>query len=107
MMHQGRASVSPSKTFIFFAVPSPTSSISIFLLPVIEASLGKGCGKGGLEPFFRRTSPVTSLAAFDASSNLAFCAVADSPRIDPSIPLRGFVPSTEPVPVGSLIDTGG
>ena len=57
--------------------------------------------------FFRLIRFVRSFAPFDASSNLAFCAAEDSPRIDPRMPLRGFDPSIVPVPVGSLIDTGG
>ena len=57
--------------------------------------------------FFRLIRLVKSFAPFDASSNLSFCAAEVSPRMDPRMPLRGFDPSSVPVPVESLIDTVG
>ena len=57
--------------------------------------------------FFRLINLVKSIAPFDASSSLAFCATGDSPRMDPRMPLRWFDLSIASVPVWSLIDVGG
>lgn len=57
--------------------------------------------------FLRFTRLVRSVALLDASVSRACCAAGDSPRMDPRIPLRGLAPSMVPVPVGSLMETGG
>ena len=81
------------------SLSSPSSSELAFLFTLLPGNPLFKAWLSDFSLFFLLTSFETSFAFRVASSTRAFCASGDSPRIEPKMPLRGFVPFSEPVPI--------